>query len=75
MKKMTIQTVRALVRDLKTEALAAGRYPSPHKAELWEQREKGKAFGCILYCRNRRQINALEDLITEAEKYIKKFGR
>jgi hypothetical protein len=65
---MTIHTLRALVRDLKVDALHAGRYPTPCQAESWEQRDKSKAFRCIAYNACVRRINALEEVISELEE-------
>jgi hypothetical protein len=71
MKAATIHTLRALVEDLKVDALHAGRYPKPCKAELWEQRDKGRAFRCIAYSQNVRRINAIEDAISVLESLVK----
>ena len=70
MKTMTRYTVLDLIRELKTNALHAGGYPPPCEAELWEQRDKSKAFRGYGYNRNVRQINALYDLLSEVEKHI-----
>jgi hypothetical protein len=67
MKTMTIHTLRDLVRDLKVDALHAGRYPKPVNADKWEQRDKSIAFRCIAYVKNVRRINALEDAIFTLE--------
>lgn len=68
MRKGTISTVRSLIHDLKIEALHAGRYSIPHKAENWEQRDKSEAFTCIAYRTAVRRINALEDMIGELRR-------
>jgi hypothetical protein len=72
MKAATIHTLRDLVRDLKVDALHSGRYPKPCKAELWEQRDKSKAFRCIAYSQNVRRINAIEDAISVLEDLARK---
>jgi len=72
MKPATIHTLRALVSDLKIDALHAGRYPTPCNAELWEQRDKSRAFRCIAYKTNVRRINAIEDAISTLESWAGK---
>jgi hypothetical protein len=63
----TIHTLKGFVCDLKVDALHAGRYPPPCKAELWEQRDKSRAFRCITYNTLVRRINALEGVISDLE--------
>lgn len=68
MKPATINTLKALVRRLKVEALHAGRYPTPVSADKWESRDKSKAFTCIAYREGVRNINALNDAISTLEE-------
>lgn len=70
MKATIIFTLRSLVRDLKIEALHAGRYPTPVNADMWEKRDKSIAFSCIAYVRNVRRINAIEAAISILEKGV-----
>lgn len=66
-KSRTIDTLRALLYDLKIDALWAGRYPPPQSVSKWEKRDKKQAFRCIAYCQLVRRIGALEDAISELE--------
>jgi hypothetical protein len=72
MKPMTLHTLKALVRDLKVDALHYGRYPTPVNADKWERRDKSRAARCIGYNTTVRRINALEDAISTLEKLRQK---
>ena len=65
MKPRTLETLRAMVKDLKVSALHYGRYPTPVDGDKWEQRNKKRAVHCIGYNTSVRRINALEDAIKE----------
>ena len=67
MKPRTLDTLRALLYDLKVETLHSGRYPTPVDPGNWEQRDKSKAYYCIGYVQGVRRINALEDAIATLE--------
>jgi len=67
MKVGTLWTLKGLLYDLKLKALHAGQYPAPVKPELWEKRDKQRAFRCIAYNQLVRRINALKEAIVELE--------
>jgi hypothetical protein len=65
MKKMTIHTIKGLLRELKEEALRAGRYNTSFYTKDYDNRDKSKAFRCMAYNSTVRRINALEEVIVE----------
>jgi len=63
-KVSNLNTLYALLKDLKYGAYVAGGYPAPYTAERYDIRHTlGKPFRCIRYNRLVRQINALERLL------------
>ncbi len=65
MKANTIQTLHAILRDLKSDALRYGRYP---RGTHWHARDKSAAFRCMAYNQTVLRVNALIDAIAELEK-------
>jgi len=68
--KWTIDTLCAAIDDMKIEALAAGRYPTPHSVQMYASRYEYHGmplgpyatvpFRCITYEVTIRRITALE---------------
>ena len=69
MKQLTRSTLLRMREDLKQNAMYVGRYPCPHRAEDYDGRNKAKAFRCGAYNRDVRQINAIDDIIAEVERF------